>query len=217
VARPVVAPRLKTDTPQRHGAPIFGGWGIDMATYSEKLKHPLWQKKRLEILQRDDFRCQICFDNETTLHVHHKRYTKGAQPWEYDDCDLATVCQNCHPEAHALMERIGSFMASLPINDGPFGADSAISLVHGFYASMPKGYPGIRQPAEAQFDPYLHAVGGVANEIARCNIYDIFSLAWLCQAYGGTRVIQAAFMALRDEDAIGPGVGLAKSHFPEDF
>ena len=30
--------------------------------YSEKLKDPRWQKKRLEILERDNFRCQYCGD-----------------------------------------------------------------------------------------------------------------------------------------------------------
>lgn len=38
--------------------------------YLEKLKDPRWQKRRLEIFQRDEFTCQVCFDTESTLHVH---------------------------------------------------------------------------------------------------------------------------------------------------
>lgn len=64
--------------------------------YSEKLKDPRWQKKRLEIFQRDEFMCVRCFDGENTLSVHHCAYEKGKEPWEYDDDDLLTLCQNCH-------------------------------------------------------------------------------------------------------------------------
>ncbi len=31
---------------------------MDKQQYASKLKDPRWQKKRLEILQRDDFACQ---------------------------------------------------------------------------------------------------------------------------------------------------------------
>ena len=40
-------------------------------TYSQKLRDPKWQKKRLEVLQRDEFCCQLCNDKETELHIHH--------------------------------------------------------------------------------------------------------------------------------------------------
>lgn len=65
-------------------------------TYSEKLKDPRWQKKRLEILKRDDFTCQWCGDKANTLHVHHLEYHKGRDPWNYDDDCLITLCVNCH-------------------------------------------------------------------------------------------------------------------------
>jgi hypothetical protein len=65
-------------------------------TYAEKLKHPKWQRKRLEIMQRDDFTCQKCGDDENTLHVHHKKYKKGKEPWDYNDNDLITLCEKCH-------------------------------------------------------------------------------------------------------------------------
>lgn len=42
--------------------------------YSEKLKDPRWQKKRLEILNRDEFACRFCGDNKSTLNVHHISY-----------------------------------------------------------------------------------------------------------------------------------------------
>ncbi len=64
--------------------------------YSEKLKDPRWQKKRLEIFQRDEFTCQRCFDDKSTLNVHHRRYIPGRDPWDYPDYLLITLCENCH-------------------------------------------------------------------------------------------------------------------------
>lgn len=76
--------------------------GLDMGSpYSEKLKHPKWQKRRLEILNRDGFKCRLCDETEETLHVHHIRYERGREPWEHGDESLVTVCVNCHDELHA--------------------------------------------------------------------------------------------------------------------
>ncbi len=71
-------------------------------TYSEKLKDPRWQKKRLEVLNRDQFTCQVCFDKEQTLMVHHKIYTKGCEPWEYELGNFSTLCDECHKIEHEL-------------------------------------------------------------------------------------------------------------------
>ena len=62
--------------------------------YSEKLKDPRWQKKRLEILNRDEFTCRTCKDKETQLQVHHLKY-KG-EPWEVSSEHLITLCKHCH-------------------------------------------------------------------------------------------------------------------------
>jgi len=65
-------------------------------TYSEKLKSPKWQKKRLEIMGRDKFTCKFCGDKETTLHVHHKKYCQNGNPWDVNNDDLITFCEDCH-------------------------------------------------------------------------------------------------------------------------
>lgn len=72
-------------------------------SYSDLLKDPGWQKKRLEILQRDNFACRICDSKDRTLHVHHWYYAKDRLPWDYDDSCFVTVCDECHehsPEIH---------------------------------------------------------------------------------------------------------------------
>lgn len=66
-----------------------------MKTYSEKLKDPRWQKKRLEILERDKFSCQTCKDDKTELHIHHKKYGHE-NPWDNENEDLITCCKHCH-------------------------------------------------------------------------------------------------------------------------
>ena len=65
-------------------------------TYSEKLKSPKWQKKRLEILQRDKFICTNCGCKEKQLHVHHKVYIFNNEPWEYENEFFTTLCYECH-------------------------------------------------------------------------------------------------------------------------
>ena len=76
-----------------------------MTAYENKLKDPRWQRKRLEILDRDDWACTGCGDESNTLHVHHKRYTKGSEPWEYEGEDLTTLCEECHDYAHGRREK----------------------------------------------------------------------------------------------------------------
>ena len=66
--------------------------------YSEKLRDPRWQKKRLEILERDERKCQSCFDYTSTLAVHHRIYIKGKEPWDYPNEHLVTLCENCHAQ-----------------------------------------------------------------------------------------------------------------------
>lgn len=65
-------------------------------TYTEKLKHPNWQKRRLEVLNRDDFTCQECLDKNKTLHVHHLTYEYGRDPWDYPLYYFVTLCEDCH-------------------------------------------------------------------------------------------------------------------------
>lgn len=42
--------------------------------YKEQIKDPRWQKRRLEIFQKDEFTCKLCGNSQKTLHVHHIEY-----------------------------------------------------------------------------------------------------------------------------------------------
>lgn len=65
-------------------------------SYQKKLQNPLWQKKRLEILQRDNFQCKQCTSNEKELHVHHRWYQFGKEIWDYPEDCFETLCYECH-------------------------------------------------------------------------------------------------------------------------
>ena len=71
--------------------------------YRELLKDPRWQKRRLEIMQRDNFTCMVCnrsLNDGIPLNVHHRQYIPGRKPWEYESHELVTLCENCHKKIH---------------------------------------------------------------------------------------------------------------------
>ena len=100
-------------------------------TYWQKLKDPRWQKKRLEVLQESEFHCQVCGDGEETLHVHHKEYFKGREPWEYDVKQLAVLCESCHSIHHSEEDELNLACSYLPM-DGPYSRSTVASLILGF-------------------------------------------------------------------------------------
>jgi hypothetical protein len=78
--------------------------GVIYMTYSEQLKNPKWQKKRLEILEKHDFKCVNCGDAESQLQVHHLFYSRNVNPWDYPDHMYFTLCEKCHKEIHDVTE-----------------------------------------------------------------------------------------------------------------
>ena len=75
-------------------------------TYQEQIKHPKWQRKRLEILTRDNFTCIKCKETEKELHVHHRYYLDGRKIWEYDNNNLVTLCTDCHKYEHDFIDNV---------------------------------------------------------------------------------------------------------------
>lgn len=68
------------------------------SSYAKKLLDPRWQKKRLEIMQRDGFSCVKCRNDKLTLHIHHISYNNN--PWDADNTQLETLCAKCHENEH---------------------------------------------------------------------------------------------------------------------
>lgn len=96
---------------------------MEKKTYSELLKDPRWQKRKTQILTRDNFTCQLCGDKSTTLHVHHKFYQDGFLPWEYKDYVLVTLCEKCHSLIHA----------NIPTTDVQLKIGDVVYQEHGDY------------------------------------------------------------------------------------
>jgi hypothetical protein len=72
-------------------------------SYFELLRDPRWQRKRLEVMEKAEFKCQYCATETETLNVHHKIYRSGADPWDYPNDQLVCICEHCHEEEHALL------------------------------------------------------------------------------------------------------------------
>lgn len=77
------------------------------------MKSPKWQKRRLEIMNRDNFTCQLCGDKDTMLNVHHLCYHNDKNIWEYDDWEMITLCENCHKEEHSSQASILDYIESI--------------------------------------------------------------------------------------------------------
>jgi hypothetical protein len=69
-------------------------------TYKEKLLDPRWQKRRLQLMEKDNFTCQWCGEKEKTLHIHHYCYRQSRNPWESEDHEMTTLCCDCHSFEH---------------------------------------------------------------------------------------------------------------------
>lgn len=97
-------------------------------TYSEQLRHPKWQRKRLEVLQAAGWECENCGDKETTLNVHHKRYIKGRMAWEYGRDELVALCEPCHQSDHQDRDCLDRLLAEAGIGSH----SQAIGLFGGY-------------------------------------------------------------------------------------
>lgn len=73
--------------------------------YFELLQRPQWQKKRLEVMQRDNWTCLHCDSTDRKLAVHHRFYVKGRLPWDYPNWVFQTLCEECHEEVHNPREK----------------------------------------------------------------------------------------------------------------
>ena len=82
-------------------------------TYAEKYRHPNWQRKRLEIMNRENFTCEACGATDKPLQVHHGYYERGKDPWDYQDETLHCFCVDCHLKADELKRLVHKRIATL--------------------------------------------------------------------------------------------------------
>lgn len=139
--------------------------------YAQKLRDPRWQRKRLKILERDGWTCQICYSDTDTLNVHHLHYASGKEPWEADDDHLITLCESCHDHETVArkeaLERLKEKMASLQMHSAEINELCVL------------------------LDSITEASGTVG-----CSSFDLSAVSWLILQRGA---IECAWRGLQDE------------------
>lgn len=138
-----------------HSLPGVSGTHMERMSYAEQLRHPNWQRKRLEVLGHADFACQRCGDAESTLHVHHKRYVKGRMAWEYEAHELQALCEACHAKLHEFRE-----VMDLLLLQGRERLSKAVGLLGGYEAAN-MNIDGHEEDASFVTGPYYFMAAAV--------------------------------------------------------
>lgn len=133
--------------------------------YWQQLRHPLWQRKRLEVFQRDGFMCMSCLCVDKTLHAHHKRYVKGRMAWEYPLEELQTLCDDCHEKEH---EQLVEFQGAVAVSG--MTLPDLTALVRGYSAAGGAFYC---PPGEIQSLEFKEACARVARACEVLSFGDI--------------------------------------------
>ena len=83
---------------------------MEKTPYQRKLAHPDWQKKRLEVMERDNFRCQnnLCLATDKELHIHHIYYLPNTNPQDYPMDAYITMCHECHEKEELLLKELST-------------------------------------------------------------------------------------------------------------
>lgn len=108
-------------------------------TYGELLRDPRWQRRRLEVMDRDGWACRHCEADDQELQVHHKRYSGGA-PWEVPMEWLVTLCKDCHGRVTELRRTANDILAEMT-------ADELAAAVGRLYGTEPAERPAMVQEA----------------------------------------------------------------------
>lgn len=141
--------------------------------YKNQYAHPKWQEKRLEAFNAiKDFHgkliCSVCGDDETQLHVHHKRYIKNRMIWEYDISELEVLCGFCHKTIHEEKDRIQNIISRIDSN----GISEIAGLLCGYCTDITgPANTIIDDVLDEQSDHWTYRIGRIAALISnRTNI-----------------------------------------------
>ena len=93
--------------------------------YMELLRDPRWQRNRLAVLERAEWRCEGCGTREVNLQIHHGFYERGRLPWEYPAEALYCLCDGCHERAEGVKAEAQRELGLIP----PWHQTHAITLL----------------------------------------------------------------------------------------
>ena len=123
--------------------------------YKDQIKSPKWQRRRLEILSRDNFTCQVCGAKEETLHVHHICYLKEKEIWDYPDNLLITLCESCHETEHKFKDEWIK-NAIMKINTLGFMHVEICAMLYALHFELDSG---LKSPEDIFGDVFSYATG----------------------------------------------------------
>ena len=151
-----VAPEKAVFRPALPLSSLPGLYGASMKlTYGEQLRHPNWQRKRLERLQSACWECQNCGGKQETLHVHHRQYFKNRMAWEYEDEELSVLCDGCHAVEHAHLDALKRYLAHA-------NTAEVLALVGGFHSGSDE-FPLADRDGERAANALAYAAGVLAG------------------------------------------------------
>ena len=68
--------------------------------YSDFLQTPYWVAIRERVIKNVGYKCQLCGDKNSPLHVHHNTYEHHGYEHAYYKEDLIVLCERCHSIFH---------------------------------------------------------------------------------------------------------------------
>ena len=129
-------------------------------SYAEKLRDPRWQKKRLEVMERDGWGCVNCGAASKSLNVHHKHEDYRIEPWDHENETMVTLCDTCHERLHEKLKFVRAKLEDMDMLHGvwkmlSFGGGMIVfDLLIKFHDdSVAMGYMEGRHEAESSNPP----------------------------------------------------------------
>lgn len=108
---------------------------MNSKSYAEKLRDPRWVYFRSEFIasrrrEGSSDECDDCGeDTHDSLHVHHRLYRTGREPWEYEFSDLRLLCVDCHDRIHEVERRTQALIRSIEAHEAYEVSDLLNELV----------------------------------------------------------------------------------------
>jgi 5-methylcytosine-specific restriction endonuclease McrA len=85
---------------------------------AEQRRDPRWERKRLEIRQRDDCTCRDCGTTGHELQGHHTFSHRGLAPWEYPGWVMICLWEPCRAWGTKITNALLRVWGRFSITDG---------------------------------------------------------------------------------------------------
>ena len=145
-------------------------------TYANQLKDPRWQRKRLEVMERDNWQCRDTGVADESLQVHHCWYAKGG-PWETPSEYLLTLTEGAHRKRQELESRAKKALGMIMARTGGKVSDLEL-LVESMECASSEGQQSVVCISEANIDAGIREgieAGAQAEETA-FNVVSSFAI-----------------------------------------